>query len=256
MPRRNQREQYEPLDMTPLEFPARNPFAPPPRPIGHGGPIKTRTQIENERADRERVARMKRGIDWSVCIVPGCGEELIGRFGGVAHKPGRRDPKCELPMCPTHSGVMWRQMVTDYLEDPRFIEAIADVNERVFAREDAEEAEHKRHRKAMKHGDIYFIRLNDLIKVGWTRDLWSRVKAYGASAQLLVAYPGTRDDETTLHRQLRPALAKGREWYEDGSILAHFIDEALAKYGQPPSFDAMWTQPKRIVAGKRAARAR
>lgn len=190
MPRRNQRERYEPLDMTPPE-PVRHPFAPPPRPIAPGERVKSRAEIEAERSERQRAARTKR-----------------------------------------------------------------DVNERVASRADAEEVERKRSRSAQGHGHIYFIRLNDLIKVGWTGDLWNRVKAYGASAQLLVAYPGTRDDETYLHRQLRPALAKGREWYEDGAVLAHFIDEALAKYGQPPSFDAMWTQPKRIVAGKRAARAR
>lgn len=255
MPRRNQRERYEPLDMTPPE-PVRHPFAPPPRPIAPGERVKSRAEIEAERSERQRVARTKRGIDWSVCIVPGCGEALTSFFGTPAHRPGRRDPKCELPICPPHAGVMWRQMVHNYVEDPRFIEAIADVNERVASRADAEEVERKRSRSAQGHGHIYFIRLNDLIKVGWTGDLWNRVKAYGASAQLLVAYPGTRDDETYLHRQLRPALARGREWYEDGAVLAHFIDEALAKYGQPPSFDAMWTQPKRIVAGKRAARAR
>lgn len=89
-----------------------------------------------------------------------------------------------------------------------------------------------------------------LIKVGWTRDICQRPRSYGASAELLVCYPATRDDETCLHRQLRPALAKGREWYEDGAIVQAFIDEALAKYGLP-NVDPMWTTPKPIVAGKR-----
>lgn len=256
MPRRNNRqgESYQPVDMTPPPR-SRNPFVQRPDPIQPGGRVKSQAELEQERANRQRAARMKLGIDWSLCVVPGCGEELLF-FGDPEHRPGRRDPSLELPICHPHAAVVWRQMVSNYVDDPKFIEAIADVNERVAEREMVDADERKRHRKAMKHGDIYFIRLNDLVKVGWTRDLWGRVKSYGASAQLLVAYPGTRDDETNLHRQLRPALAKGREWYEDGSIIGHFIDEALAKYGQPPSFDAMWTQPKRIVAGKRAARFR
>ena len=78
-----------------------------------------------------------------------------------------------------------------------------------------------------------------------------RLKSYGASVELLALYPASRDDETNLHRQLTPARARGREWYEDGPIIQLFIDKALEQFGMPPSFDGLWTEPKRIVAGKR-----
>lgn len=160
-------------------------------------------------------------------------------------------------MCYDHAAVVWRSLVAHHANDPKFAEAVADVNERAAQRDQREHEERKASRKAnVTHGDIYFVRLGGLVKVGWTRDLWGRLKSYGASAELLVSYPGSRDDETNLHRQLRPALAKGREWYHDGEIIAHFIHEALAKYGTPPRFDDMWTQPKQVVAGKRAMRYR
>jgi hypothetical protein len=157
----------------------------------------------------------------------------------------------ELPICHDHAAVVWNQLVTFHRKDEALGEAIADVNDLVAERARHEEAEEKAAFLAREDGDIYFVRVGGMVKVGWTRDLWSRLKSYGASAELLVSYPATRSDETNLHRQLRPALAKGREWYEDGQIIAGFIDEALAKYGQPPKFESLWTQPKRIVAGKR-----
>lgn len=68
--------------------------------------------------------------------------------------------------------------------------------------------------------------------------------------QVLVLRPGTRDEETDLHRQLRPALARGREWYEDGPILASFIEDELVRHGSPDVPD-LWSKPKAVVAGKR-----
>jgi hypothetical protein len=251
MPRRNHRAvTYTPLDLTPAIEER------PPTPRGHA-PRYTREQIaerERERLDSQRQARMARGIDWSVCIVPGCGHSLI-MWGRMDHEPGRRNTDLEIPICYEHAAVVWNQLVDYHTRKGHFLEAVADVNAGTAARRTAErEAKKASNLANISHGDIYFVRLGDLIKVGWTRDLWSRLKSYGASAELLLSYPATRDDETNLHRQLRPALAKGREWYHDGQIIQHFLNEALAKYGQPPTYEFLWTQPKQVVAGKRVMR--
>lgn len=248
---RRRRDTFVPLDLTPEQIP--KPPAPKMHPIGNGSYRRERFDEGRWRADRQREARTQRGIDWSVCLVPGCGKSLL-LWGSNPHPEDRRDVSMELPLCYDHQAVVWRMCITYYADKPEFAERVADVNERIAAREQREADAEKHAFMQRQDGMLYFIRLGDLVKVGWTRDLRSRLKSYGASASLLVAYPGTRDDETTLHRQLRPALAKGREWYHDGDVINHFISEALEQYGPPPTFDDMWTQPKRIVAGKRVGR--
>lgn len=243
MPRRNRRhETYQPLDVTPEQIPKSKPGTFQPNVNWR----HTRDANERDRYERQAAARVNRSIDWSVCVVPGCGESLVA-YGTFEHSKGRRDSTLELPICYKHMAIVWNQLLAFHTKREKFIDAIADVNERLAARRRREHEENKQAHLARTDGTLYFIRLGDLVKVGWTRDLWSRLKSYGASAELLVSYPGTRDDETNLHRQLRPALAKGREWYTDGSVIQHFIDEALAKFGQPPTFQFMWTQPKDVI---------
>lgn len=249
MGRKNQRrDAYVPLDLTPAEIPKPRPA---PRAEGWHEIRERQTEAYNDRELRQRAARVAEGIDWSVCVVPGCGEEItVGVFRNV-QPSNRRDPSLELPICFRHAAVVVEMMLPALAREGRFVEAIADLNEERAKRQKREEVDRQARFMARENGDIYFVRVGDLVKVGWTRNLWSRLKSYGASAELLVSYPATRQDETNLHRQLTPARAKGREWYEDGAVIAHFIDEALTKYGPPEQFDGLWTQPKRIVAGKR-----
>lgn len=248
MARKNRREGFTPADYTGVQIPLNVPTT---RPIG-----RRETQAEYDarwderrgREERQRKARIAQGLDWDICMVVGCGTKLNYTRPSLAH---RRNPDLELPLCIDHLAVVFKMAVRLFVDDPEFIEAVADINEAVAARSKAEHAAEQAAFMAREDGDIYFVRLGGLVKVGWTRDIWSRVKSYGASAELLVSYPATRQDETNLHRQLTPARAKGREWYEDGDVIARFIDEALAKYGTPQRFEGMWTEPKQIVAGKR-----
>jgi hypothetical protein len=93
------------------------------------------------------------------------------------------------------------------------------------------------------NGHIYFVRQNGLIKVGWSGRLESRLKQYGANVEILCHFPATRDDETLLHRQLRPYLARGREWYEDCPLL-HDVVAGYVKQHGPPVIKPYWTKPK------------
>lgn len=248
MGRKNHRvDEYVPIDVTPpeRERPARRVGAPLPT-LSR----EERNRQARERQDAQRQARIVRGMDWSVCIIPGCGRSLITWHRW--HPPERRNPDLEIPICYDHAALVWNQLAGFHAERGEFAQAIATVNEGIAERQSrTEEARKTAHLANVTDGTIYFVRLGGLIKVGWTRRLRSRLKSYGASAELLLTYPASRDDETNLHRQLRPALAKGREWYEDGPIIGHFLTEALEKHGPPEPPENLWTQPKRIVAGKR-----
>lgn len=250
MGRKNhRREAFSPVDYTGVTIPVNIPSVRNPNVRETPEQYDARWDERRKREERQRKARIAEGIDWSICLVVGCGAEL--KWYGRLPRDNRRDPDLELPLCFDHLAVVFKMGVTAYRDKPEFIEAIADINEAVAARDKREHEEQQEAFLARENGQIYFVRIGGLVKVGWTRDLWSRIKSYGASAELLAAYDATRQDETNLHRQLTPARAKGREWYEDGDIIAKFIAEALAKYGVPPALEGMWTQPKQIVAGKR-----
>lgn len=252
MARKNRRrETYAPLDLTPIELDVA-PFTEEQKQRRR----ERHAESDALRARRQAEARINKGIDWSVCVVPGCGRSMHGYDGAAHHDLDKRDAELAIPICIRHASVIWQQMAR-FARTPEMIEAVADVQRGVAERDARLHEERKASRLAnVAHGDIYFVRVGNLIKVGWTRDLWSRLKAYGASAELLVSYPGSRDDETNLHRQLSPARAKGREWYTDGPIVAKFIADALSQYGQPPPMDGLWSEPKKVVAGKRAMRYR
>lgn len=246
MPRRNNRPEmtFEPLDLTPAEAMSSRPISQRPRTRDEiRRDQECREQRDRELQDRQRSARVNSGIDWAVCLVPGCGRELT-RFRGYIQKENRHH-SVALPLCFDHLAVAHSQ-VANKQTDPLLIEAATDLIERKQARAaDAHEASKKK-RLASTNGSIYYVRLNGLIKAGWTRDLHDRLRAYGPDVEVLAHYPATRADETNLHRQLRPFLAKGREWYQDCQALADFVAKAVEQYG-PPTVTPRWTEPKDII---------
>lgn len=161
------------------------------------------------------------------------------------------NPDIWLPVCSTHGSTIWRTM-NQIWKDPEIQAemraADARYNEAVETRERITEA-----RSRSDAETIYFIRQNGLIKVGWTSQPGARFKAYGPNVEILCHYPGTRQDETHLHRQLRPSLAKGREWYHDDDVLELFVKNAIARHG-PPTFRPWWSQPaKPVIKGRKRA---
>lgn len=252
MPRRNKRPVYTPADVTELEQAARQsrsfvrPRDEPRR--GDEPDWERRLRIESQ-----RNARINRAIDWSGCIVPGCGESLIGYFRRPIHQPDRRDSTLELPICYTHAAVVWNGLLDHQTKDPKFAEAIADVHERVAERKTNERAAAKTQHMANTNGHIYFVRLNGLIKVGWSRDVDARLRAYGPDVEILCIFPGTREDETNLHRQFRPVLARGREWYQDHAILTDYATRMVTEHGEPKAWTG-WTKPKETIRPRKRAR--
>lgn len=255
MPRRNQRhESHEPLDLTPADV---RSFV-KTRPKTHIDPVQAgieRRNREREAAERQRNARINGGIDWSVCLVPDCGQDLssISRYG--PRDPKYRDHTSRLPLCIDHLAVAFTQ-ANYQANNPLMVNAVTDHLERQQAKLDATYEADKEARKSRQDGDIYYLRLNGLIKVGWSRSIYQRFKAYGPDVEVLCHYPATRTDETNLHRQLRPYLAKGREWYEDCQLIADLVTKAIEQHG-PPTVTAAWTEPKQGPIGTRpAARAK
>lgn len=74
-------------------------------------------------------------------------------------------------------------------------------------------------------GWIYYIRLDDKIKIGWTACLEKRLRSYPPHAVVITHHPGTRADERDLHRSFAPSRAAGREWYHPTpEVMAHIAE--------------------------------
>jgi hypothetical protein len=198
-----------------------------------------------ERMMRRRDARVLGAIaDWSICCIPGCGERLPY---GLAVPAAARKVNERLPVCDYHQIIIAKQVDYAAADAEHF-----QMRDRLAKRIVEEETERYEAWKARDQnhgapeGQIYFVRLNGMIKVGWSMKLRDRLKSYGASAEVLCHYPGSRTDEVNLHRQLRNELARGREWYHDNDVLAHFVSEALARHGDPTILP-YWSEPKKPV---------
>lgn len=242
MPRRNNRgTQYEPLDLTADEVRTERPQG--AAWIDRREAARQRDERERERRERQRAARVNGGIDWRICIVPGCGDTLP--FGYLHNDPARRDHTVCLPMCFEHLFVAAEQART-HADDPLMVNAAAEVLARKQAKAQELKAAAKKAWLTKRDGHIYFLRQNGRIKAGWSREVDERIRSYGPDVEVLCVYPASFDDETNLHRQLKPALVAGREWYEDGPIVAAFVTEAIATHGPPRVYDG-WSRPKEVI---------
>lgn len=205
------------------------------------------------RTDERIDARIQAHFDtvgWRECMVPECPEPARSDELG-SWRRRQHDVTKSLPLCTRHL-VLIASTATNSWYNPDVVAAREQFARKVVA----EEIE--RDRKAdlafesagATQGQIYFVRLNGLIKVGWSSKLRSRLKSYGASAEILCHYPASRQEETDLHRSLRPYLARGREWYQDCRLIADMVNGLVEKHGQPTLLPG-WTEPKPDVVGKR-----
>lgn len=94
-------------------------------------------------------------------------------------------------------------------------------------------------------GFVYYLRQDRHIKIGYTADVPQRMKHYPPSAELLAVHPGTPDLEKQMHRDFRPYLDRGREWFDPGPQLLAHIESVRARFGDPALFAHHYRTPKR-----------
>lgn len=102
------------------------------------------------------------------------------------------------------------------------------INERVAR------IERERKERETQQGWVYYIKMDDLIKIGFTKNVWIRTKAYPPTAEFLAAHPGTRAVERTMHHKFAHLLAEGREWFRSGDDLTKHIESVLEQFPKQP----------------------
>lgn len=73
-------------------------------------------------------------------------------------------------------------------------------------------------------GTVYVIRVQDMIKIGWTSNPKTRMQDLKADA-ILHYQAGTRRDEYKLQGQCMDHLVKGREWFDTSPAMIQFVKD-------------------------------
>lgn len=83
-------------------------------------------------------------------------------------------------------------------------------------------------------GHVYFLLSDNLVKIGWASDLDQRMKAYSPGARILAVMPGTRQDETRMHRKFADLKGNRREWFTYHPRIMEEVERIVAEHGDPP----------------------
>lgn len=145
------------------------------------------------------------------------------------------DVKCPIPgctdrrlktglVCIRHGVEIWQQVQRSKGEPEIHQIAVESVAER---ERKLDEAHRKNIEFNKRHGQIYYLRLDEKIKIGWSANLGQRLMSYPPHMVLLADHPGNRADERDLHRTFRPSLAAGREWYHPTQELLDHIQRII-----------------------------
>lgn len=82
-----------------------------------------------------------------------------------------------------------------------------------------------------KPGVVYFIRIGEELKIGWTSNIKNRSNALQADAVLHVQ-PGTQHDEHEYHQQFNEHRTRGKEWFALNEDTQEKIQEIISAYRQ------------------------
>jgi len=146
-------------------------------------------------------------------------------------------PGCELSLQHYRIGPLCAPHANDVAEALAAARAAPITNAQVaaeFRRQSERAAAEARARsRATAPGWIYYLRIGDRIKIGYSRDVKRRMRAYPPDSKLLAVHPGTPQMETEMHQRFAGSRAAGREWFNETVDLREHIAAVIAQFGDP-----------------------
>ncbi|WP_446224961.1 GIY-YIG nuclease family protein [Nocardia sp. IBHARD005] len=136
----------------------------------------------------------------------------------------------QIYLCPEHAIQVW-QRVQDMID----LEATGPIEKK-------EKAPHEK-------GRIYYIRVADRVKIGYTTDVHSRLATYPPGMEVLCLRIGTKKLEAAEHRRFAEYLADGREWFIPHPDLIAAIEATRAGL---EGWEADWYFPEFVERKKHA----
>jgi excisionase family DNA binding protein len=94
---------------------------------------------------------------------------------------------------------------------------------------------------------IYYIRVGDFIKVGYSADIERRMRDYPPGTVLLAVEPGDRLTERKRHAQFRDSLAWGNEWFLSSDALWDHYTTARKLHGSADHLMPRWRKGQALI---------
>lgn len=143
-----------------------------------------------------------------------------------------------LPLCEDHAWLAYealrRETVESEAREISRLQWIAWDEEDRLKKEEQDRANSERwkNQTSIEAGFIYYLRVGDLIKIGYTRSIPDRLKAYPPHSTLLATHPGTLKVERQMHHKFLHQLKQGREWFEPAEDLLAHIESVKQDFKQ------------------------
>ena len=203
-------------------------------------------------AQQQQAARLGPGASWNARAGKFNHQRCAGRT--CSNDAGYLG----LPFCEACAMALWviidegaSDSAKSSARDESFAEYAArrDAADAKAREQEAKSAEESRRERMTKPGTIYYLRMDSLVKIGYSSNMAGRLRQYPPNAELLACHPGTRETERDMHNKFAPQLAKGREWFTPSDALNRHIAEVRESF---PQHEWQTTVPARAARGKRA----
>lgn len=106
-------------------------------------------------------------------------------------------------------------------------------------------------------GHVYYLRIGDRVKIGYTANLFARMASYPPNAEILLLRYGTRELERSEHARFGEHRTDGREWFHANERVLQMISEITE--GVDTDWEPEWFQrrahkPQKLTYGRRGGK--
>lgn len=147
----------------------------------------------------------------------------------------------------SHYDAMNSFLVWDGTTDSSYVQSLVAAlkarQEPLDAFTDEELADAK---EALSQGWVYYLRVGDQIKIGFSTDVRRRLRSYPPGSELLALEPGDKKLERRRHNEFFEWLAAGREWFEPSDELLKHIQDVVDLHGSVGHYAHSYRAPARL----------
>ena len=105
---------------------------------------------------------------------------------------------------------------------------------------DEERAEIK---EALQYGWVYYLRVGDQVKIGFSTDVRRRLRSYPPGSELLAVEPGEKKLERRRHNEFAEWLVAGREWFQPSAELLQHTRDLVTLHGSAGQYAHNYREP-------------
>lgn len=190
-------------------------------------------RIRTQRRDDKRVRAIQ------TCVWPDCTDAVHRVADGM--RP--------IPLCNYHAFEAHKRLEADVAD----LRIVASMRRQVTVERgetwttEARKLKRDAQLRADNPGWIYYLRVDDTIKIGFTVDLRRRLKEYPPNAELLAVHGGSKTIEKDLHHTFRGSLTARREWFTPSAAVTDHIAKVIAEHGEPTRFRPGYKEPAQVT---------